>query len=703
MAACGLLLDVEDNRVVSVRGDQEHPLTRGYFCVKGLASADWQNGEDRLSEALKKTDEAGFAAIETDLALDEIAAGLLRILERHGPRAIALYYGTGEKMNLLGTMALKGWLRAIGSPYLYSNSTVDQSAKWVTAGRMGTFLSGKHMLQDCDVCLVAGSNPAVSHHGSPAFALPSQNGMRLIREARKRGVQVIAIDPRRTEFARHADIHLQVIPGEDVALLAGMIHVIFRDELADMDFCERFVAHVAELRQAVADFPPHYAAARAGVPVDALERAARVFATAPRARAGCGTGLTMSPHSNLADHLVECLNAICGHYPRAGDEVRNPGAFFARETCAEGVRGPSRVWEEGPHLWTESSGVVGGGEYPVSRLPNEILEGGVRALVVVGGNPATALGQPDKTHAALGALELLITLDSRLSETAQLSHYVLPTRLPYERYDATHLFDSFFPEAFAQVAAPVCQAPPGVRGDWEVFWELARRMGRPLKLAASTYGGAPGGSPELALDMVVQPDELSLIRWACDRGAVSFDDLIRHPEGVKAQAATLIVEAADHDDGARLDVCPPDVAAEIWAVRAERDTSMRPYRLVVRRMLDTMNTAFRNTTRARNRWPEPPVFMNPADMTHEGIVEDAAVEITSDEGQIHGRAQADPNLRPGVVSMPYAWGAVDLQQDPHGAAAGFGGRLVSLDRNLESINFMPRQSAIPVTVRPRAL
>lgn len=275
---------------------------------------------------------------------------------------------------------------------------------------------------------------------------------------------------------------------------------------------------------------------------------------------------------------------------------------------------------------------------------------------------------------------------------------MLPTRLPYERYDATHLFDSFFPEAFAQVATPVCEAPPGVPSDWEIFWELARRMGKPLTFTEDRHV-ARSEAAELALDMNVKPDELSLIRWACDRGAVSFDDLIAHPEGLVGHVAPLTVEAAEHDDGARLDVCPPDVAAELRAVRDEPRSSTRPYRLIVRRMLDTMNTAFRNTPRARDRWPSPPAFMNPADMAQEGIVEDAVVEIISDGGRIMGCAQSDPHLRPGVVSMPYLWGEIDPKTDENGARAGFAGRLVSLDSDLETINFMPRQSAIPVTVR----
>ncbi len=699
-AACGLVVETQGREVLSVRGDRDHPMTQGYMCIKGAMSGEWHNGEDRLLTAMKRRPAGDHAPVENGQAFDEIAARLTDILERYGPRSVALYFGTGAKMNTLGVMALRSFLlNTIGSPYLYSSSTIDQSAKWVTAGRMGAFSTGKPVIYETEVTLVVGSNPAVSHAGLPTKPFPSNNPMHWVRQYRKQGQKFIVIDPRRTEFARQADIHLQLIPGEDVTLLAGMIHAILANGWEDKAFCERFVTSLDTLKQAVADFTPEYAAARAGVPVDQLIEAARLFATASCRSASTGTGPDMSPRSNLSEHMAECLNAICGAYRRPGDQIRNVGSFSRRTRCVEGVRPPHRSWEQGPNLWTEDSGVVSG-EYPTSRLPNEILDGGIRALFVVGGNIATALGHPEKTLAALDKLDLLVTLDPRMSQTAHLSHYAVPVKLPYERYDATHFFDGFFLHPFAQIATPLVEAPPGVLDEWEVFWEIARRMGRKLTLAEYKWGAGPTDSTQLELDMQEKPTGEALMRWLCDQGSVSFEEMARHPEGVRFDVEPLVIEKAQEDDGARLDVCPPDVAEELRAARAETPDSAFRYRLASRRMIETMNSAFRDASETRRRWPLNPAFMNPADMSREGLHNGDPIFIASEHGRIVGRAQEDPNLRPGVISMSHQWGSLDPSLDPLGEAGGFTGRLVSLDHDVETINYMPRFSGIPVNVAP---
>ena len=225
-AACGLLVETEGNRVTSVRGDREHALSGGYMCIKGAMSGELHAIDAAARKPRKRLVDGGFVEMDVERLLDEIHAALTQIIERHGPETVALYHGTGVKMNTLGMMALKPWLRELGSPYLYSSSTIDQSAKWVTAGRMGVFPTGKPMFGESDVMMLVGMNPAVSHMGM--FVLPFSYPLRAVRDARRKGAKLIVVDPRQTETARHADIHLQIKPGEDVALFAGMIRMMGR-------------------------------------------------------------------------------------------------------------------------------------------------------------------------------------------------------------------------------------------------------------------------------------------------------------------------------------------------------------------------------------------------------------------------------------------------------------------------------------------
>jgi anaerobic selenocysteine-containing dehydrogenase len=705
-AQCGLTVGVADNMIVSMAGDRADPLTRGYCCVKGLASKDLHNGEDRLISPRR-----GRGAVQADIAaeqaLDEIAERLGTIIDRHGPRAVGLYYGTGVNFNALGHSVFKAWLSMLGSPYVFSSMTLDQSAKWVATGRMGYFAAGQHYVHDADVALMVGMNPLISH--AAVRIIPVQNPRRWIQEAKARGTKLIVVDPRLTETAKYADLHLQVRPGEDVTLFAGLIRIVLERGWENRGFCARFIGPLDGLRAAVEDFTPDHVAERVGIPLEQIEMAAQMFAQAKRPTAGTGTGPDMSPHSNLAEHLVQVLTAICGGYRRAGDLVRNPGFLIGPRAFKERVVPPARTWEGGPKLRTQDIGRIFG-EYPTALLPDEILGRGedrIRALVVVGGNPVMALVDPKKTLRAFEKLELLVSLDCRRTETTARSDYVIASCLPYERFDVTAMFDNYNPMSYGKVTTPLLQRPSGTMEDWEFFWGIASRMGRPLELKRPMFGTPheqiPG--PALTLDPTVKPTAESLIRWMASAfGVTSYEELLSHPHGLLREDLVTTVQAADEDDGARLDVLPADVALELAAVQATTPTVGYRYRLTVRRLLETMNSAYSNASSTRRRYAVNPAFMNPLDMAAEGIQKDAAITISSEHGSIVAHARPDSTLRRGVISVAHCWGTPEQSADPDGRTGAFTGRLAALDVQREAINFMPRQSAIPVNVllHPRA-
>lgn len=698
---CGLKVEVEDNRILSIGGDRDHPLTQGYFCIKGLASQGLHNGEDRLMSSFKRLGDARVE-VGVEQALDEIHERLAAIIQRHGPGAVAMYYGTGANNNSLCHSAMKGWIHLVGSPYVFSSMTVDQSAKWVALGRIGMFMGGQHSVLDADVAMLVGANPAISHTALPA--IPTQNPRRWMREAKQRGVKLIVVDPRRTETAKLADLHLQIRPGEDVALFCGLIRLVLERGWENRQFCERFVEPLDRLRDAVADFTLDFVAERVGVSRELIEAAAQMLATAERPTIASGTGPNMAPHSNLAEHMIQALGLICGAYRRAGDIVRNPGVLFDAMPAVEQVIPAFRPWERGPKLRSADIGAMFG-EYPSALLPDEIVGRGedrIRALIVVGGNPARAIGDPAKTLPALAKLELMVTLDIRDNETTEMSDYAIATSLAYERFDYTGIYDPLLSASFAQVANPFIRRPQGVIDDWEFFWGLAGRMGRTLELKRPMFGASheeiPG--PGLALDMAAKPTTEALIRWLCSRGDVSYEDLLAHPQGLFREDRTAVVQPAGADDGLRLDIFPADVAEELKQAKLARPDGAFRYLLTVRRLLETMNSSYRNASQTRNRYPVNPAFMHPSDMEADGVSEDAPVRIASSHGEVVAYARSDPSMRRGVIGMAHTWGAADPAADPTGSTGAFTGRLVSLDADCETINYMPRQSAIPVNVTP---
>ncbi len=671
-----------------------------YMCIKGQSAIEFHNGaEQRLLHSLARTD-SGLEQVDTDRALDDIARGLSDLVARHGPRSVALYHGTGAYRSVLGGQLEKSFLSTIGSPNLFSTMTIDQSAKWVTAGRMGVMASGKPALVDVDLAVIVGNNPVVSHQTYPFAAGESGAPGRALAEARRRGTRIVVIDPRNSETARHADLLIQPLPGQDAALFAALAHILLRDGTYNRAFCGRFVGQFEALREAVAPFTPELAAARADVPVQQIEQAARWLGEAQRPFVGSGSGPSMSAHSNLNDHMIEAVNALVGGYRRAGDLVRNPGTLKPR-TLVETAVAPARSWDRGDRLTSAPAGKLFG-EFPTALLPREITTPGperIRALIVFGGNPVMALGDPERAVAAFGELDLLVVLDSRLNETARLADYVVAASQPFERHDISIPGDSLYPEAFAQYTSPVVDKPAGVIDDWEFFWEVASRMGRQLTLKYWTYGlDFDAIADGLPLDMNRKPDPDDMLRFLCKDSAVPFDILKANPAGVRPDRPPQFVAAASVDNGARLALCPGDVAGELAAVFLEKADERFHYRLISRRILEAMNSAYRDAARTRDRYPVNFAFMNPQDMDADNLTDGAGITISSEFGHIDGVVKAEERLRRGVISMTHMFGAL-LPPDDRAEAGSFTGRLCSLEQHLQPINFMPRFSGIPVNVQ----
>jgi anaerobic selenocysteine-containing dehydrogenase len=628
--------------------------------------------------------------------MDEIHECLASIVNRWGPGSVALYYGTGANMNTLAHSAMKAWMAGLGSPYLFSSMTLDQSAKWVTMGRMGCYLGGQPNFHDADVLMMVGSNPAVSH---ASLLFPTSNPLKWVREARDAGLKLIVVDPRQTETAREADIHVRVRPGEDAALFAGLLHIVLDSGLEDRQFCERFVGPVDTLRSAVSVFTPGYVSARTGVPVDTLVETATVFAKAARKSAASGTGPNMASDSNVAEHLIAALNAICGGYRRAGDKAWNTGALYASRRAFATVLPPARTWERGDKLRSADIGPIAG-EYPTALLPAELLHSGddrIRALVVVGGDPVRALPDPALVLRALDQLELLVTLDHRPTDTGAKSHYEIATSLPYERHDLTGVLDSYFHRPFAQGVEPIVERPAGIIDDWEFFWGLARRSGTPMRMKQAMFGvpyeDIPGGV--LELDPTTPTSTEDVVRWMSGLGPLSWDELLVNPHGIAPEADELVLAVAD--DGARLDVCPPDVAAEIAAIRASSpDIDDRfPLRLIVRRTRGAMNGAFRKANKVTRHMPHNPVYLSPQVMIELGLEDGATVTIESDSGSLMAHARADGSMSPDTVAITHAWGPLTGDQGEKGSNVNL---LMSLSTDLQPINFMPRLTAVPVRI-----
>ena len=342
---CGLRFTLdEDEKIIQIRGDKRNPVTRGYACIKGLTLHEAHYSPERVLHPLRRTKDGSFVRVPMAEALDEIAERMSAIIASHGPDAVAGFRGTMSYSNSIMNQMLPDWLAAMGSHSFFSTMTIDQSAKWITAERLGSWEAGKDPYDQADVLLLFGTNPIVS---LSTFNVQLQNPVKAMREARARGVTLILVDPRRSETAAFADIVAQPLPGEDAALVAGMLRIIFAEGWVDSAFCAAHVAGLERLSAAVEPFTTAYVEQRTGLAEGSLHALTEAFA-APlphrrkRGSAASGTGPNMSAHSNLSEHLIECLNVVCGRYARPGDRVANPGVLGPRWPRRAQERPPSR-------------------------------------------------------------------------------------------------------------------------------------------------------------------------------------------------------------------------------------------------------------------------------------------------------------------------------------------------------------------------
>lgn len=701
-AHCAMEIDIVDGRLDRLRSDGMISPYGAYLCPKGLASVEFHNGaEARLFSSLERQENGSLAPVDTAKAIDAIGAKLADLVARHGPRSVAVYHGTGAYRSGLGNMMERAWVSALGTPNFFTTMTIDQSGKLVAAGRMGVIASGKHAIRDADLAILCGGNPVVTHQGAPFAVAESGAPARSFETFKARGGRLIIIDPRRSETARFADLLIQPLPGHDAAIFAAIAHILLRDGSYDASFVARHCGGLEALRQATQRFTPELVAQRADVPVEEIEQAAWWLSEAKRPIVGSGTGPSMGAFSNLAETMVEVVGMLAGGFRRAGDLVRNPGTLKPKVVREMAVP-PSRGWEQEPKCLSEDIGQLWG-EMPSALIPREIMADHpdrIRALIVFGGDPLMAMGDPAVAKPAFEHLELLVSLDCRMNETGKLADYVVACSQPFERHELTLSADALYPEAFAQYSPPLVAKPAGVVDDWEFFWMLAARMGLSLTFKYWGYGLK---FEDIALGMPLsfteKPTGEDLCRFLCSESAVPFEELAANAGGVRPQRDAEFVQPAPDGWTGRTELCPDDVAAELVAV-LEAAPEPEPFRLTCRRVLHAMNGAFRDSRANRSRLPVNFAYMNPDDMADLGLVDDDGIEITSRFGKIRGVARGEARLRRRVVSMTHMFGTLEGEGDLQTAGGSNVGRLTSLTDDLQPINFMPRFSALPITVSP---
>ncbi|MEH6581035.1 MAG: molybdopterin-dependent oxidoreductase [Halioglobus sp.] len=704
-AYCPMVATVEDNRLIALAPDTDNAVYGGYTCIKGRQLSEQIYHPQRLQESQKKAADGTFEAIATATALDEISAKLEDILKRYGPRSIASYNGTYSFQNSASHALARAWHEAIDSPSYYTSITIDQPAKVaIGPARMGWWNGGSHMWSDSDVSLIIGNNTLVSHFSIPG-GIPSFSPANALREGQKRGLKVICIDPRSSEVARRSDLHLQAKPGYDAAIVASLIQVIIEEDLYDAEFCDQHIHGFEELRTAVQTFTPSHVAVAAGLEEEQIFEAARIFGRGTRGSAVTGTGPEMGPHANLLQHLVQCLNAICGRHYREGERLPNPGVLTPEGPRAAQATSPQPQWlKDG--VRSRISDDIGEvfvlspygpmKEMPTGAISDEMLkpgDGQIKALICVGGNPLLAWPDQEKAQAALAGLDLLVCIDIKMAATAKMADYVLAPKICLEREDVTLLTDIWHEQPYSQYTETVVEAEGDKIEEWEFFWEIGKRMG--LELAMDNG----------PIDMQSKPAKFDLLKTLTAGSRVPLETIRAADGGTVHAVDDVILQPMDPETRGYMQLFPEDIAEELDAAFADLSAQQPvdyPLMLVSRRMKYTYNSTGPELSLLKQKSTTNPAYIHSSDLAELGIADGEIIELSSAHGRIPAVAQASDDMRPGVVAMAHCWGVSPDDADGGDAQVRAMGsntnRLISNLSHVTRYSGIPRQSTIPVAL-----
>ena len=641
-ATCGVAITVDGNRVVSVRGDDDDPFSRGYICPKGTALADLHADPDRLKRPVVR-DGDGWREVGWDEAFDLVASKLNAIRARHGKHAIAVYQGNPSAHNLGLLTYGQLLLRTLGTKNSYSATSLDQLPHMLAALLMfgNQLLMPVPDIDRSDLFICLGANPLASN-GSIMTAPDVKSRLKAIRE---RGGRVIVLDPRRTETAEKADQHVFIRPGTDAALLLAMVHVLFAENLVKLG---RLRANgLDELRRASTQWTPERAAQITGVSAADIRELARALATTKRAVLYGRIGVCTQEFGGLAAWLCYAINALTGHLDEVGGLMFTTPAVDPLPLAAMlGFDGGfdryrSRVSQK-PEF---------GGELPVTVLAEEIEtpgQGQIRALITSAGNPVLSAPGGPRLEKAFAGLDFMVSIDPYINETTRLAHVILPPTSPLERshYDAA--LNAFAVRNVAKYSPPLFERDEHARHDWEICLALWTRLGMPRHLGPGSWLvqrllGKLGPEPIIDLALRTGPHRLSLAKLRAAPHGLDLGPLeSRLPKRLATKDKALQLAPERYlQDLARLDLLGSPADGLV---------------LIGRRHLRSNNSWMHNSERLVKGPPRCTLMIHPDDAASRQLADGGRARISTTTGAIELPVEVTDAIMPGVVSIPHGWG-----------------------------------------------
>ncbi|NOY24703.1 MAG: molybdopterin-dependent oxidoreductase [Oligoflexia bacterium] len=648
-ALCGIEIDHDSNGRLTVRGDPQDPLSRGHICPKAAALPDLQDDPDRVRAPLRRQG-SGWISVSWDSAMTQLAERIHRAQRDFGQNALGVYIGSPNVHHYDNLLALLVMGRVFQTHNRFSASSVDQLpqlfSQWAMLGNQSLFPVPD--LDRTDHLLILGANPAVSN-GS---IMTAPGVMKRLAAIRSRGGCVVVVDPRRTRTAQAADRHVPLRPGTDPLLLLAMVHVIFAEGRVDDGAWRSFCDGLDRLEAAAAPWTPQRVATLTGIAPDQIRRLAVELVDAPRAALYCRVGSCTQRFGGLSTWLALALNIITGNLDRPGGMMfTTPAADMPALAARFGWLGHTGAWR------SRAAGLPEfGDELPACAMASELElpgEDQVKVLLTVAGNPVLSTPNGTRLARALDGLDFMASLDLYINETSSHANLILPPPPPLSRDHYGLVFHTLAVHNTARYTKAPLERPPRTRREWDVLLDLGARL---LRHRGGVVNSAQsvamtklrGAGPARVLDMALRvgPHALSLSRLQATPHGVDLGPLSpclpgRLPRG-------------------RIDLAPDLLVGDLRRLKvAVDDGSLAPtdrLLLVGRRDLRSNNSWMHNSARLMKGRSRCTLLVNPQDARAMGLVEGGLAWVRSAVGQVQVPVQVDPDIMPGVVSLPHGFG-----------------------------------------------
>ena len=650
---CAMLTTVRDGRAVAVRGNPDHPFTRGGLCVK---VNDYENrvySQDRVLTPLRRAGAKGagaFEAISWDEALREISGRWSEIVDRDGPAAILPYSYLGTEGILNGLNAGDAFFNKMGatvSERTFCDSAAI-SAFFMTCGPTPA-VDPESFVHSRYIVLWAINTISTNLHHWPFIA-----------EAQRRGARIVVIDPVATRTARQADWHLPIRPGTDAALALGMINVIVAEDLVDRDYVENYTIGYEDLKARAAGFDPDRVAGITGLAAGDIRTLAREFATAQPSVIRMGVAIERNASGGNAVRAMSCLPALVGSWRHCGGGILHM-PIWAFPLNWDVLSRPDWIPEGTPVLnqWRLGPALLGE------------LDRKIGSLFVYNSNPAVVAPEQDKVLRGL-ARENLFTVVSEqfVTDTARYADIVLPATTQLEQFDIMYSWGHLYLTLNEPAIEPLGEAVPNT--------ELFRRLAGAMRFDDPHWRRSDEEMARDALDWSSPAldgiDLDSLRRTGYARLNVGTpDDFAPHREGNfptpsgKVEFKSSIAEGgnlvlplfrqgyAAHQPGEPLDPVPDFIPQNESPDTNPALAARYPLNLLSPKSHALLNSSYGNLQTQLHHAGEQTVTIHPADAEARGIAEGSEIRVFNDRGDFHALARLSEDTRPGVVVAPMGY------------------------------------------------